>query len=112
MIVFLGISSLDDIVEAIAELPADRVVRPQPAVRVGEPAEWEGTRIVHWTVVGRPLVEIVRHYNEDGTLRETTEGAIKRGYAIKVDGGRWAIVGVDANGEMYEEAIAMVEGYL
>lgn len=109
MCVLFHVSDLDDILAAIASIPESVVERPHPAVVLGEEVAWDGVRIVHWRVAdpGTALVEKVQQIDEDGASF-TTRGSVQRGYAIEADGGRWAIVGVVASAEMYEEAVTTV----
>lgn len=112
MCTLLHISWLEDILAAIAEIPDGAVVRPHPEIRMGEEVDWDGVRIVHWSVVepGAALVERIRRdLPGDGAVE--TGARYSRGYAIEAEGRR-AIVGVDAGGEMYEEAVALVDTML
>lgn len=107
MSVLFHISDIDDILAAVAAIPEGVVVRPHPAVTLGKTVIQNGTRIVHWHAAEPGLVEVVPHTDGAGTPF-TTRSPVHRGYAIEVDGGRWAIVGVAGSHELYEESLAMV----
>ena len=109
MCVLLYVSDLDNILDALAAIPDAVVERPHPALVLGDTVDFEGVKIVHWRVAapGEALVEVVPHVDASGASF-TTRSRIRRGYAIEADGGRWALVGVVAAEEMYEEAVAMV----
>ncbi len=111
MITILAISEVEDLLVAINSLPDSSVIRPLPTVRVGAEGSWEDIRIVHWDVpTEEPRLRCrgTVQTGEDGqTFRD--EWSARRGYGIPLRDGGWAILVVDADAEMYEEAVDLVE---